>query len=92
MWYVYILRCKGGTLYTGSTTDICRRIKEHNTGKGGSYTRIHKPVEIIYKEFHQNRSDAQAREAQIKRWTKKKKLALITHNKPLLKELSKSRD
>jgi len=92
MWYIYILLCKDGSLYTGSTTDISRRVKEHNTGKGGSYTKIHKPVEIIYKEACRNRSDAQTREAQIKRWTKTKKLALIAHNKTLLKELSKSRD
>jgi len=92
MWYVYILRCKDGTLYTGSTTDICRRLKEHNSSKGGSYTRIRHPVKLIYKEIHLNRSKAQTREAQIKRWTKKKKLALISYNKALLMELSKSRD
>jgi len=92
MWYVYILCCKDGTLYTGSTTDICRRLKEHNSSKGGSYTRIRHPVKLIHKEIYLNRSDAQSRETQIKRWTKKKKLALVSHNKALLKKLSKSRD
>jgi putative endonuclease len=92
MWHVYILRCKDGSLYTGSTTDICRRIKEHNSSKGGSYTRIRHPVRLIYKEIHLNRSNAQSREAQIKKWTKKKKLAFISHNKSLLKQSSKSRD
>ena len=90
IWYVYILRCKDNSLYTGSTTDIPRRLKEHNSGKGGSYTKIHKPVELVYKETHKDRSRAQTREAQIKHWTKKKKLALISHNKAFLKELSKS--
>ena len=92
MWYVYIIKCKDGTLYTGSTTDISRRLKEHNSSKGGSYTRIRHPVKLIYKEIHLNRSKAQTREAQIKRWTTKKKLALISRNKALLKQLSKSRD
>jgi len=92
MWYVYILRCKDDSLYTGSTTDIPRRLKEHNTGKGGHYTSIRRPVELVYKEIRKDRSCAQTREAQIKRWTTKKKLALVSHNKTLLKELSKSRD
>jgi putative endonuclease len=78
MWHVYIIKCKDGTLYTGSTTDISRRIEEHNAGKGGHYTRIRKPVEIVYKETCKDRSRAQTREAQIKLLTKKKKLALIS--------------
>ena len=77
MWYVYILRCKDCSLYTGSTTDIPRRLKEHNTGKGGHYTSIRRPVEVVYRETCNDRSCAQTREAQIKRWTKKKKLALL---------------
>ena len=92
MWYVYILRCKDGSLYTGSTTDICRRVKEHNSGKGGVYTKTHWPVEIIYKEAFQDRTIAQQREAQIKRWSKKKKLALASGDKSLLANLSKSHD
>lgn len=92
MWYVYILRCADGILYTGSTTDIDRRVKEHNSGKGGSYTRIRQPVELVHKEFYLNRSKAQAREVQIKGWTKNKKLALISGNKSALHELSKSHD
>jgi putative endonuclease len=77
MWYTYILKCSDNSLYTGSTTDLIRRLKEHNSDKGGSYTRIRKPVELAYKESHSNRSKAQKREAQIKRLTRSKKLALI---------------
>ena len=92
MWYGYILSCKDGSLYTGSTTDIPRRLKEHNAGKGGHYTSIRRPVELGYKQTRKDRTCAQTREAQIKRWTTKKKLALISHNKTLLKQLSKSHD
>ncbi|MFC1666515.1 GIY-YIG nuclease family protein [Candidatus Omnitrophota bacterium] len=80
MWYVYIIRCRDGSLYTGSTTDIHRRIKEHNSGDGGSYTRIRRPVRLLYKENYTNRSKAQKREAQIKSWTKNKKVTLFSCN------------
>jgi len=92
MWYIYILRCNDGSFYTGSTTDISRRLNEHNSGKGGNYTVTRRPVELIYKEPSPSRSLAQKREAQIKRWSKEKKLALVSHNQTLLKNLSKSRD
>lgn len=77
MWYVYIIRCSDGSLYVGSTTDVDRRIKEHNSKKGGNYTRLRTPVKFGYSETHKNRSDAQKREAQIKSWPRKKKLTLI---------------
>ena len=92
MWHVYIIKCSDNSLYTGSTTDLNRRLKEHNSGKGGSYTRIRKPVELVYKEPHPNRSEAQKREAQIKRWTRARKLALIENDKKTLRKLAKSRD
>ena len=92
MWYVYILRCADGILYTGSTTDIDRRVKEHNRKKGGGCTRARLPVKLIYKETCLSRSEAQKREHQIKTWSRDKKLALISHNKSALHELSKSRD
>lgn len=84
MWYIYILRCKDGSLYTGTTTDIPRRVNEHNRSKGGSYTRIRMPVKLVYQEPHPNRSEALKRETQIKRWSKQKKLALIEGDKSLL--------
>lgn len=78
MWYVYILRCADGALYTGSTTDIDRRVKEHNDGKGGACTRSRLPAKLVYKEILPNRSEAQKREAQIKGLSRDKKLALIS--------------
>ncbi|MBL7068920.1 MAG: GIY-YIG nuclease family protein [Candidatus Omnitrophica bacterium] len=92
MWHIYIVRCRDGLLYTGSTTDIDRRLKEHNRKKGGGCTRGRLPVKLVYKEIYPNRSQAQKREAQIKTWSRQKKLALIYHDKRNLKRLSKSRD
>lgn len=77
MWYVYVLRCADNTLYTGTTTDISRRLKEHNRKKGGAYTSVRLPVKLVYQETYPNRAQAQKREAQIKGWSRKKKLALI---------------
>ncbi|MDD4202182.1 MAG: GIY-YIG nuclease family protein [Candidatus Omnitrophica bacterium] len=78
MYYLYIIKCSDQSLYTGITTDITRRIKEHNAGKGGKYTRAKCPVNLMYKELHKNRSEAQIREAYIKSWTRAKKLKLFT--------------
>ena len=80
MYYVYILRCSDGNLYTGITTDIPRRLKEHNSGKGGNYTRIRYPAKLVYKEICTNRSEAQKRESQIKSWSRQKKLTLFPWN------------
>lgn len=77
MWYVYILRCRDGTLYTGSTTDLDRRLKTHNSGKGAKYTRSRLPVEFAYWEEAENKSAAFQREAAIKRLTRGEKLKLI---------------
>ena len=92
MWYIYIIQCSDNTLYTGTTTDVSRRIAEHNRSKGGSYTRIRMPVKLIYQEAYPNRSEALKREAQIKRWSKGKKLALVKGDYGNLNILSKSRD
>ena len=81
MWCVYILRCADGVLYTGATTNICRRVTEHNRKKGGACTRARLPVKLAYKEVYQTRSEAQQREAIIKGWTREKKLALISRKK-----------
>jgi putative endonuclease len=92
MWYVYIIRCADDSLYTGATTDISRRVNEHNRSKGGNYTRVRMPVKLVYQETHADRSEALKREIQIKRWSKEKKLALINGDKTRLTELSRSRD
>lgn len=78
MWYVYILECEDGSLYTGVTTDIERRFQEHKRGDGAKYTVSHKPKKIVYSEEHTSRSEAGTREAQIKRMTRKEKLFLIS--------------
>jgi putative endonuclease len=84
MWYVYIIQCSDDSLYTGTTTDISRRVNEHNRSKGGNYTRIRMPVKLAYQEEHPNRSAALKREIQIKRWSKERKLALINGDKARL--------
>jgi len=77
-WFVYILECKNGTLYTGVTTDLERRLIEHKSGEGAKYTRACKAKKFVYSETHPSRSEAGKRETEIKSWTRKKKLELIT--------------
>ena len=67
MWYVYVLRCADGTLYTGVTNDLERRLADHNAGKGARYTRTRRPVEVVYSEQAADRGAAQRRESEIKR-------------------------
>lgn len=81
MWHLYIIQCADNTLYTGITTDIPRRIQEHNLKSGGSYTRTRTPVELVYQELHSTRSAASKREMQIKKWTREQKLGLIDEQK-----------
>jgi len=81
MFYsVYILRCSDGTLYTGITTDLKRRIDEHNKGNGARYTSNKTPVKCIFSEKHFNRSSAMKREMEIKSWRRIKKLSLAMSN------------
>lgn len=75
--YVYILKCKDDTLYTGWTVDLSSRISKHNLGKGAKYTRGRAPVELVHIESFINKRDAQKREYRIKQLTKDKKLKLI---------------
>jgi putative endonuclease len=77
MYYVYILKCVDRSLYTGITTDVERRFEEHKNKKGGSYTSSHKPIKIVYIESVESRGVALRREAEIKSWTRSKKLDLI---------------
>ena len=76
-WYVYILQCGDGTLYTGSTTDVERRLAVHQKGRGAKYTRSRQPLTLVYREPQPNRSAALRREAAIKRLSRREKLALI---------------
>ena len=79
MYYVYILKCADDTLYTGITTELERRVDEHNgSEKGAKYTRVRRPVILIYSEVYNDRSSASKREYQIKKnMTRVEKLALI---------------
>ena len=76
-WTVYILRCGDGTLYTGCTNDLPRRLEAHQSGKGAKYTRSRPPVELAYREAAADKSAALRREAAIKRLDRREKLALI---------------
>ena len=78
MYYVYIVACKDGTLYTGWTTDIKRRIKEHNAGNGAKYTRVRYPVVLKHHEIFETKQQAMKREWAIKRLTRQQKIALFT--------------
>ncbi len=77
MYYVYLVECGDKTLYTGITTDVRRRFKEHSSGKGGAYTRSKNVKKVLYVERFSTRSEALRREAEIKSWRREKKLALI---------------
>ena len=77
MWCVYLLRCADGTLYTGTTNDLAAREQRHNEGRGARYTAGRRPVRIVYWEPHESRSAAQAREAELKAWTRTKKQVLV---------------
>jgi putative endonuclease len=79
-WKVYMLQCADNSLYTGITTDIERRLKEHNSdnNKGARYTRVTRPVSLAYLEDCDDRADASKREYQLKRLPRSEKLKLVT--------------
>lgn len=79
-WYIYIVRCRDNTLYTGISTDPETRVVEHNTGQNGAkYTRARRPVSLLYTEPAASRSAALKREIAIKRLSRQAKLALINN-------------
>lgn len=75
--YVYILSCADGTLYTGYTTELKRRLAEHNEGSGAKYTRGRLPVRMVYTATFETRGEAMKEEARIKKLTRAQKLALL---------------
>ena len=77
-WAVYILRCSDGSLYTGTTNDIDRRVKMHNAGQGAKYTKTRRPVTIVFQKKRMTRSQALIRECAIKSLPKKEKEALVS--------------
>lgn len=77
-WFVYIVKCSDDTLYTGVTTDLKRRVREHNSPAGGArYTRSRRPVQLVYAEKCDSRSMACSRESRIKRLSRVQKLQLF---------------
>lgn len=75
--FVYIVRCSDNSLYTGYTNNIEARINKHNAGKGAKYTKIRRPVVLVYQEMYDTKSEALRREYEIKTFTRQKKLKLI---------------
>ncbi len=80
-WVVYIVECKDGTLYTGITNDLNRRLKTHNEGKGAKYTKTRLPVVLKYFKTLENKAQALKEEYKIKQLTKKQKLELIENQR-----------
>ena len=77
-YFVYILKCADDTLYVGSTNDLAKRVIQHNTAKAGAhYTKIRRPVKLVYSEIVKTLLKARRREAEIKNWHRDKKLKLI---------------
>jgi len=77
MWFVYILLCKDGSLYTGVSNNVNQRFSDHKNGKGGHYTRSHKPVKLVYQENCGTKSEALKREAEIKSWNRNRKIKTL---------------
>ena len=84
MYFVYLLLCADGSIYTGITTDVKRRLAEHRAGTASKYTRSHGAIRMLYSESCGERSTALRREAQIKKWDRQKKLALVRQKRRTL--------
>lgn len=78
MNYTYILECKDGTYYTGWTNNLEKRMKEHNEGKGAKYTKVRRPVKLVYFETFESKIDAMKREYAIKQMKRSEKIKLIS--------------
>lgn len=79
--YTYILECSDGSFYTGWTTDVARRVKEHQNGTGGKYTRAKRPVKLVHYEAFDSKQEAMRREWEIKQLTRKQKESLVQGKK-----------
>jgi predicted GIY-YIG superfamily endonuclease len=76
-WFVYMLECADGTLYTGVSNDLAKRIEKHNTGKGAKYTRSRLPVKLVYSETAPDKGEALKKEIKMKQLSRTEKLELI---------------
>ena len=92
MSFVYILHLRSGVFYTGCSTDFERRFHDHQNGTACRTTQIDPPVALLWIEIHPDFATARKREAQIKKWSRAKKEALVSGNQDRLRSLSKSRD
>ncbi len=90
-WYLYLMACSDGTFYTGITTDLARRLSEHNNGTASRYTRSRLPVKLIYQERCQNKSSALKKECEIKALSRKEKEHYILFHRGPRKKTSKFR-
>ena len=81
-WYLYILRCGDGSLYTGITTDVERRLEAHRSGKGAKYTRGRGPLEMVYREECPDHSAALKREIEVKKLTREEKERFLALQNP----------
>ena len=81
-WIVYILKCADGTLYTGITNDLDRRMREHEAGQGAKYTRGRGPFQLVYNEVFRGRGQASKREIEIKSLDREQKLRLVSGDPP----------
>lgn len=86
-WYLYMLRCADGTLYTGITTDVEKRFQAHSQGRGAKYTRGRGPLTLVYQEACGTHSDALRREAAVKKLSRAEKEALVMRNSETIKYL-----
>lgn len=77
MHYTYMVKCGDGSLYTGYTTDVQRRTREHNLGRGAKYTRSRRPVSLVYYEEYETKTEAMRREYNLKQLTREEKLKLV---------------
>ena len=84
VWYVYILKCADGTLYTGIAKDVKARVKKHNQSRGARFTSGRKPVHLLYSEEFPDRGKALRREAEIKKWSRQGKEQLIKYGQGIL--------
>lgn len=75
--YVYIVKCKDDSFYTGYAKNVEQRVEKHNKGLGAKYTKVRRPVVLVYQEMYETKSEALKREYQIKQYSRNKKLALI---------------
>ena len=89
--YTYILQCANGQYYVGSTTDLDKRLQEHQAGLGAKFTRAHLPVKLVYKEEYSSIEMAFSRERQLHGWSRAKKEALIKGQNDALRSLSLSK-